>query len=376
MKKLAYLLLGLCFFFPAGALATNPVSESDLTLVKVIQPAPGSVWQTGQTYKIIWNTYVTNNSKSVYITLHNANCSNNPCVALAPFTIAQEAPNTGSFEWTIPKELNSFYTGLQYLKISPNYGETFTSDIFTVSGSQTPEEPVPTGEIKVMNPLGGETWYTGQTYKIAWTTPPTFIYDPNLTFRIELHTEPPACLKTLPPCAIRQSAPFLISDSAPNSGLFEWQIPKDLSEIYMGERKLNIFANGASSWFGKSSLFKISRWNASVIPGGSLVKVSASPTVYYITKQGRKLALPSMKALLAYDPTGKNFIARDSKDIEVTESVVFIQASGQKAVFKLEESKRRWISFEIWQRLSLTAEDIEILPGAVFDSYSQGTDLD
>ena len=462
MKKIAFLLLlvvasqGLIF------------KESKAIVIREIPPISspyaGSEWFAGKTYSIVWSTPKTSNAKSVYITLHNASCLNQPCIALAPYTIAQEAPNTGTFAWTVPQNINSFYTGKQYIKIVTNEGSVLTSDIFTV----TPTEEN-TSSITITSPIKGDSWQKGTVQKITWY--------PGTAEKVYLK------LRKVNGDTVRS-----ISGILPNTGSFEWRVPEDLQassdyQIRLISQDLSqIIDSGAFTISDRSQDFQISttdslqvnkgkqtqimffvkgttgsvKWDLKGnVPGmgimhmpvplycplpdckingpttvaiagtptetgifpftwvvteesgkssyasfklvvvgddgripvdsvptqtgkaipNTLVKFTDDQTVYYITQNGKKLGLPSMQAFKAYE-TNDRKLRQENTSAPSLPEVQYIKLKGNAAVFKLEKSQKRWISYTVWQRLNLTPSDVEEVPLAVEQSFKQGKDLE
>ncbi len=227
MKKFQIiLLLALCLgiFHPSKTTAVTNMMEIGGNIFT--SPLSGEVWKTGSTYQIKWDKTAlvvaatstsTAYASQVDITIQDPNCSKGmPCIAIAPYSIAASAPNTGEFLWNIPNDLNSRYLGNQTIQVSAAGSTSYTSNIFTISNSNTT-----TGNINITSPQVGTTWQVGNTYNIQWTAPATLVAT---QVRIELAPYI-ACLYSTPACKIMQPEPYYIGTTWLSNNSFSWTIP-------------------------------------------------------------------------------------------------------------------------------------------------------
>lgn len=119
---------------------TNPPITKEK--LEVYNPTTGSRWKTGEKYVIGWRVETKNNINSnqrVMIAMrpHQADCLNSktPCLmkAVAPYIIAESTENNGSYEWSIPSNMQSVYRGAQEIIVSIIGGSlSGTSNVFYI----------------------------------------------------------------------------------------------------------------------------------------------------------------------------------------------------------------------------------------------------
>jgi C1A family cysteine protease len=182
----------------------------------ISNPNNKSSWKIGTSQDIIWNS--TGIIPDVKIELYNDN--------LFSIEIVSSTSNDGSYNWTIPSDLN---TSTQYqFKISDasnpfiyNYSEYFK--IFT---------PI----IVIINPSSLTKWETRASEKINWTSIGTILH-----IKIELYKNDLFIME--------------IVKAIPNNGSYFWTIPSDLEEG--GDYQIKITDASESSIFNFSECFKI-----------------------------------------------------------------------------------------------------------------------
>ena len=122
----------------------------------VLSPNGGEYWQQGTTQTVNWS------SNGVAGALRVQAFKGGFLAA----TIAEDAADTGTFEWPVPA---GFATGDDYsLAITSIDDETVrdASDAFFAIA----DGPPATGAITVTAPNGGETWETGRSEQVTWTS--------------------------------------------------------------------------------------------------------------------------------------------------------------------------------------------------------------
>lgn len=109
--------------------------------------------------------------------------------------------------------------------------------------------------IAITQPALNESWKTGETRTITWSSPEFFA---PTTVAISLIPKPPECLTTIPPCAIASVAPYVVTADAPNTGQYSWAIPNDLSSSFLGKVYL-VIAITNTSYLDFSEQFTITK---------------------------------------------------------------------------------------------------------------------
>ncbi len=195
--------------------------------------------------------------KSVSITLTPVSSCNGdmicPAIALLPYTIAEEARNTGSYNWEVPKNLGAAYldTEVQITVTVISTGQSATSEPFKI-------QSWPTGNsdsITVTSPKLGDTYSLKQTMPITWKSSTNNDNVRASMVRISL-VPSPACLDAEPVCAIKSVAPYVIVNKTHNDGEYKWRIPNRLKQFYYGEMKVLVEELNTSN-FGTSARFTI-----------------------------------------------------------------------------------------------------------------------
>lgn len=264
-------------------------SSTGTSPLQVTSPAAGEKVYAGEVKNIVWNVLADTQGLPVTIkynhTIHPACRDVVPPCGVADtvevVTITTSAPNTGSYAWSVPATLSGQYT----VTVSVG-GVSDESDLFTIlSRGETPRA------ITVTAPTKEDVWRRGETHTIYWT--PNVA---NTKVRVEA-TRYIACLhNTTYVCAVVQPAPVVIEISAPDTGSFEWNIPKDFTVT--GPVTVSI-TNATSGLSGESSPFQIADGVteanpcATILPGQ--VVVGASGTVYVITPECKKYGFTSLQ---------------------------------------------------------------------------------
>jgi hypothetical protein len=192
--------------------------------ITVTAPAAGAIWKQGETKTIQW-TKQGETGANVRITLRI------PDETGAALEIAQSAPNTGSFSWTIP---DSVVPGTYFIRVRsavPVQGDSGAFQIQEKSGT------VPFPFITVEEPKADARWTRGSTRTIQW----------------KKYGAQPSSVRILLMDTALANIVQVISDSAPNSGSFSWPIPDSVAD---GTYRVRI-ASPDGTKHGNSGAFKI-----------------------------------------------------------------------------------------------------------------------
>ncbi len=182
------ILLSLCL------LAVSAWSQT----ITVTSPAAGAAWKQGETKTIQW-TRQGETGANVRIVLRA------PGQTAAVLEIADPAPNSGSYSWTIP---DSIPAGTYVIRVRSVTNSQATDD----SGQFQIQEKaggLPFPFVTIQEPAENAIWGRTSSHAIKWTK-----YGP----------QPPTVRLSLMDASLANVV-HVISESAPNSGTFTWQVP-------------------------------------------------------------------------------------------------------------------------------------------------------
>ena len=135
----------------------NPADQSNsvftiskVPVITVGSPNGGEIWHTGNTQNIRWTSLGTIGSVQILYSTDNGSSWTE---------IIDSTPDDGSYSLTIP-DLYSAECLVRVIDADGNPADQSNS-VFTIS-------PVP--EIAVVSPNGGESWQTGSSQNITWTS--------------------------------------------------------------------------------------------------------------------------------------------------------------------------------------------------------------
>lgn len=294
-------------------ITSGGVSTSSL---QVTSPTAGETVYAGEVKNIVWNVLAGTQDLPVTIkysyTVHPA-CRDAvpPCGVpdtLEVVTITTTAPNTGSYAWSVPAKLGGKYTILVSMGVySAESGQ------FSIMSRRDPESIV----VKV--PAKDEVWSRGETHTIYW--------NPNVAnTKVSVSvTRYIACLHSdTYICAVAQPAPVVIEPSAPDTGSFEWDIPKDFN--LTGPVTITI-ANAVTGKTGESGPFQISDGTTvgpcvTIKPGQ--VVVGTSGTVYVITPECKKYGFISLQDFTSRGYNFNQVVKVDQAALDAIPTVEFL----------------------------------------------------
>lgn len=157
----------------AQEFTTVIAGTSDAGGIVVTSPAGGEVWTLGQRYTIRW-TNVTVGPRAypmnIYIAPPRPACLDAvPACKIAepaPYMIASNVSDTGSYEWVVPADLPERYQGVQQITVA-----AATSSVIGRSGQFTIQKRSTNniGPITIVSPSAGVRWEVGQRYQISWS---------------------------------------------------------------------------------------------------------------------------------------------------------------------------------------------------------------
>ncbi len=144
-------------FLLASFLLMSLAAAAVAASVTVTHPAANETWNKGQAHTITW-TKTGDMPATVRIVLRNK--ANTAAVQ----TIAEPAPNSGSYSWTIPASVAEGEYRIRVRVLSSEISDD--SEIFTVAPASQP----PAASITVTKPVDGDNWVSGTKHVIQWTT--------------------------------------------------------------------------------------------------------------------------------------------------------------------------------------------------------------
>ena len=180
----------------AAGIAAPPTPPPVVATVTVISPNGSENWTVGSAHAITWSSTGTIANVKIEYTANNGGSWS---------TISSSTSNNGNFAWTIPNTASSSCL----VRVS-DASNSSTSDVsnalFTISSA-----PVATSTITVTAPNGGEAWMVGSNQNITWSSTGSIS-----AIKIEY-------------TANNGGNWNLITASTPNSGVYAWSVPNNVS---------------------------------------------------------------------------------------------------------------------------------------------------
>ncbi len=165
--------------------------SAPLTPITVTSPAGGASWGRGTTQTIAWDTTGLTSPNVSLLLMEGESLVT---------TIAATTANDGSYSWPIPSSLPAATDYSVRVKTTDEKAQG-DSGVFSITAPY----------ISVSSPIAGDIWYKGETKAVTWTE----IGATSSYVKIQLY-HGTVLTKT-------------IATSAPNSGTFNWAIPKALT---------------------------------------------------------------------------------------------------------------------------------------------------
>lgn len=165
------------------------IDDEPLGTITVTYPNGGESWDAGSTYTIRWN-WTGNPGSLVGIELYESGVYDR--------MITSGTTNDGEYSWTVPTYITDGYT--YKIKITSTSQSTITdysNTYFSITST-----PV---TVTVLTPDGGESWDTGTSHAIMWTSTGSVG-----NVKIELY--------------VSNVYDSLIASSTSNDGSFQWYI--------------------------------------------------------------------------------------------------------------------------------------------------------
>lgn len=308
----------------------NALSTSTQSIT-VNSPKLGEVWKVGETHTISWKSPAstaqtsntsTANGSTVTILLMPASpaCvkASPPCYIrpIKPYEISLNAPDTGTYNWTIPTTLDSAYQNSQVIAVSSNTSNASgqSSEFIIASTAVSP--------IIVTSPKAGDNWLAGNKYEINWqwlTENPILESEPVM---IVLGPPEPACLMQDPPCLPVVVKSHLITEATNDTGMYSWIVPTDLSSTFTGTQVITV-TKLKDTISGKSNQFTIVSKNSSQsIPGITEITADAGAVRNGLTPPAnlsttaQASALDTAKILVKRLPSVSSSTEADAMSVE------------------------------------------------------------
>jgi hypothetical protein len=168
--------------------------------VKVYTPNGGELWDIGSIHAIQWQATGGMGSLTIDIWVSTTGSS-------GPWSvIAQNQPNTGIYNWTIPNTPSPTC----FIKVEATDSSGLKSNDTSDAAFTIPPPPI---SVSVVSPNGGEVWLVNTQHEIIWTSSGGA---GKRYATIEYSTDNGATWK-------------VIASAIPDSGKYTWTIPKDPS---------------------------------------------------------------------------------------------------------------------------------------------------
>lgn len=229
--------------------------ESDYSILRVLSPADGAGFKTGDTVTIRWDGKdFPNPSEFVYrVELMQTDTVR----TLGEVT----ATSTGelSMGWVVPSDLAMGSYRIQVIQLekvmcvrAPCYP---VESARGVSGWFKITTPISNAAFRVTSPAEGAEWFVGKQYSINWdsVTPRVAGGTVSLTLGVPI----PSCVYGNPACMIALQAPYTIASHVSDSGTYTWTIGADVP-VWFRDRDVLVtvtFDQGNNT--GTSGRFKV-----------------------------------------------------------------------------------------------------------------------
>ncbi|MBI3949577.1 MAG: zinc-dependent metalloprotease [Acidobacteria bacterium] len=141
----------------------NDTSNANFTIstpppppsITVTSPNGGEWWQTNTTQTITWTSTSISGNVKIRISRNGGSTYK---------TLFNSVANTGSIQWTVTGSATT-QARIQVVSVADSTIRDESDSNFTIS-----DGPPPTPSITVVAPNGGQTWQTGSTQTIQWTS--------------------------------------------------------------------------------------------------------------------------------------------------------------------------------------------------------------
>ncbi len=260
-------------------------SSAQAASLLVDSPASGQLWTAGSTQNITWTSgslsspvYINQQPAKVFITLNPVSscASSSSCGAgaLVPYVIAENIPNTGSYEWTVPVTLPEIYPGPVTVEVGlADSSAEGTSGQFNIIPSNPYLSSSP-----IISPNGGESWVIGSAKIISW---PTASSTAPAAPAVNLLLVPACDSASCSASGISTTTVYTIASNIPNTGSYSWNINTDTAGniIPPGQYLLSVVNPDGNSLIGSSAgLFNLTA-SPSLPVSGSAVASATTPVI-------------------------------------------------------------------------------------------------
>lgn len=172
------------------------ITKTVVSSITITTPSASTVWTAGTTNIIEWDSTGVDD---VDIWIAKGTIDN-----ILGY-IALDAPNTGSYSWGIPDDMEAGTDYYVVITASVDISIVDTSDAFEIKEKETE------GAIFFTSPTPVSNWNAGGSYTISFN----YVGDPLGNVKIDLYKD--------------GSFYRIIDDSADGTAVYDWEIPDDLS---------------------------------------------------------------------------------------------------------------------------------------------------
>jgi hypothetical protein len=123
--------------------------------IAIVKPEPSETLYSGQTYDLQWTTYAFPTNAHGYVHIEYSLDSGATWTSVEDSTFALPDPHMNSFKWTVPNAL----TDKAILRIHSIRNKAYKDEVYF---------KIIAPYVNLLNPIGNETWYQGESKTIAW----------------------------------------------------------------------------------------------------------------------------------------------------------------------------------------------------------------
>ncbi len=330
--------------------------------IQVTSPSAGSTWVLGGSYAITWdNTAGIARSVNVNIELmapRPACLDSEPRCAIrdiAPYAIATNISDSGSYTWDIPKDLPAAYQGARHIVVSTVNGTLRgQSAQFTISAKDSY-----TGPIQISAPAEGAQWIAGKQYTITWSGTDSL--------PVQISLQPTYNCVSGSYCPAVMPKATVIANGVVGSS-FQWTVPSSLNGTYRITMQTVAPAVDFVLW-GESGLFRISQSGATPkkLASAQVVR-TPDKAVHLILDGGQYYTFATWEEFLRRGYVFQHIVPIAQNDLsEYTATSTFSRPSGttfkytgDRTVYYLTSAlcKQAYASFGTFQAWKLRLVDI------------------
>ncbi len=106
--------------------------------------------------------------------------------------------------------------------------------------------------------------------------------------------------------------------------------------------------------------------------GSRLIKSASSPTVYYVSPFGLKIAFPSAEIFLSYNNVWRDIQVVSEAEVDFYPTAQYIKLANQPTIYFLEANVKKLVEDKLVKQIGLTEKDVVVVNKKEFNFYKNG----